>query len=130
MGDHAPRAEDVYRYMFRMDRSGELALSDGFSWTILFVKTARRYAKSFWPATERRCVTGPLTVSVLFSFRDWSRTRRGPWPSGRIDKGAAFSRGSYPPQLVGAIRSRATTGNERSGSDSGRTLFAPSIPRM
>jgi len=37
MGYHAPDAEDVYRYIFRLDRHYEAGLSDGFGWSILFV---------------------------------------------------------------------------------------------
>lgn len=37
MGYHTRNAEDVYRYIFRTDQRRHGGLSDGFSWSILFI---------------------------------------------------------------------------------------------
>jgi hypothetical protein len=40
MGYHAPSAEEVYRYIFRTDQRRHGGLTDGFSWSILFLNEA------------------------------------------------------------------------------------------
>lgn len=47
MGYHAPDAEDVYRYIFRLDRHSEAGLSDGFGWSILFVNDSSPACREF-----------------------------------------------------------------------------------
>jgi hypothetical protein len=47
MGYHAPDANDVYRYMFRLDPYSEGRLSDGFGWSILFVNDSSSACKEF-----------------------------------------------------------------------------------
>jgi len=40
MGYHAPSAEEVYKYIFRTDQRRHHGLTDGFSWSILFLNDA------------------------------------------------------------------------------------------
>src|ERR1700749_2224102 len=47
MGYLAPRAEDVYRYIFRLDRHSWSGLSDGFSWSILFLNDNSLVCREF-----------------------------------------------------------------------------------
>jgi nucleotide-binding universal stress UspA family protein len=47
MGYHAPSAEDVYRYIFRLDRHSRNGLSDGFSWSILFLNDNSPVCREF-----------------------------------------------------------------------------------
>jgi hypothetical protein len=47
MGYHAPRSEDVYRYVFRLDRDSRSGLSDGFSWSILFLNDNSPVCREF-----------------------------------------------------------------------------------
>jgi hypothetical protein len=47
MGYHSPNAEEVYRYIFRLDRDSRPSLSDGFSWSILFVNDSSSICKEF-----------------------------------------------------------------------------------
>lgn len=47
MGYHAPDAEDVYRYIFRLDRHSQQSLCDGFSWSILFVNDGSSVCREF-----------------------------------------------------------------------------------
>jgi hypothetical protein len=46
MGYHAPSAEEVYRYIFRLDHS-RAGLCDGFSWSILFVNDNSPVCREF-----------------------------------------------------------------------------------
>jgi hypothetical protein len=47
MGFHAPSSEDVYRYIFRLDRPSQKGLSDGFSWSILFLNDSSPVCREF-----------------------------------------------------------------------------------
>ena len=47
MGYHASSAEEVYRYVFRRDRYNTPTLSDGFSWSILFVNDNSQLSRDF-----------------------------------------------------------------------------------
>ena len=47
MGYHAPSAEEVYRYVFRLDRHEPRSLCDGFSWSILFVNDNSPVCREF-----------------------------------------------------------------------------------
>ena len=47
MGYHAPNAEDVYRYIFRLEKRSRSGLSDGFSWSILFVNDSSSVCRDF-----------------------------------------------------------------------------------
>ena len=46
MGYHAPSAEEVYRYIFRLDEQ-ERSLSDRFSWSILFINDSSPRCREF-----------------------------------------------------------------------------------
>lgn len=47
MGYHAPNAEDVYQYIFRIGRHSSNSLCDGFGWSILFVNDGSEVCKEF-----------------------------------------------------------------------------------
>jgi hypothetical protein len=47
MGYHAPQAEEVHRYLFRLDQSSQAKLSGGFSWSILFVNDNSSVCREF-----------------------------------------------------------------------------------
>src|ERR1044072_158256 len=47
MGYHAPSAEEVYRYIFRLDLHPRNGLSDGFSWSILFLNDNSPVCREF-----------------------------------------------------------------------------------
>jgi hypothetical protein len=47
MGYHAPNAEDVYQYIFRIGRHAPRSLCDGFGWSILFVNDGSQECKEF-----------------------------------------------------------------------------------
>jgi len=47
MGYRASSAEEVYRYVFRRDRYHAPTLSDGFSWSILFVNDSSQASRDF-----------------------------------------------------------------------------------
>lgn len=46
MGYHAPSAEQVYRYLFHLDRPPS-GLTDGFCWSILFVNDNSEWSREF-----------------------------------------------------------------------------------
>jgi hypothetical protein len=47
MGFRAPSAEEVYNYVFRLDRHAVRSLGDGFGWSILFVNDSSEASQQF-----------------------------------------------------------------------------------
>jgi len=47
MGYHVPQAEDVYKYMLRLDSDYNQRITDGFSWSILFLNDGSPKALEF-----------------------------------------------------------------------------------
>ena len=47
MGYHAPSADEVYRYVFHLDRPNNGSLTDGFCWSILFLNDNSAESREF-----------------------------------------------------------------------------------
>jgi hypothetical protein len=56
-----PDAEEVYKYVFRLNHRPGEKLSDGFGWSILFVNDSSRCATIFLLNTEPSFATEPPT---------------------------------------------------------------------
>jgi len=69
MGYHAPSAEEVYDYIFRVNRHAPQSLCDGFGWSILFVNDGSQACKDFLMryATELCYRTADRVRFVFFS---------------------------------------------------------------
>src|SRR5205809_695916 len=91
MGYHAPNADEVYRYIFRLDHARE-ELSDGFSWSILFVNDSSQVCRDFLEqyGTELCYRTADRIRFVFFSGLTAEETQE---VANRANQGGGFLAG-------------------------------------